>query len=110
MTWTQWTQPPVITRIGVKHYARARERVITGGCVHCVHAVPGLTLAAHGSSRSRMAFTEVRCSRCRHVGFAYAAALPAMLCCSRCTHVELFRNGCKTIRAHCVKDDADACG
>ena len=54
-----------------------------------------------------MAFTEVHCSRCRHVGFACAAALPAMLCCSRCNHVAFFRDGCQTIRAHCVEDDAD---
>ena len=52
-----------------------------------------------------MAFTEVRCSRCRHVGFACAATLPAMLRCSHCNSVEFFRHGQQTICAHVVDDD-----
>jgi len=57
-----------------------------------------------------MAFTEVRCSRCRHAGFVCVGALPAMLRCSHCNSVEFFRDGRQTIRAHCIEDDAAAWG
>ena len=50
MTGTQGTYGPVITRIRAMRYARTRERVITGGYVPCVPAVPGLTRTRAGSS------------------------------------------------------------
>ena len=57
-----------------------------------------------------MAFTEVRCSRCYHIGFACAGALPKMLRCCGCGFVEFFRCGKQTIRAVYIEDDLEADG
>jgi hypothetical protein len=54
-----------------------------------------------------MAFAEVHCSRCQHIGFARTGTLPRMLRCAACNFVEFFRRGRQTIRPSIVDDDDD---